>query len=69
MKNARQIRGAALIRPMLAVLLLLLAGGVPAAFAADYPDVQVNGLFGGQAVLTVNGKQRLLKPGQRSPEE
>lgn len=32
------------------------------------PDVRVQGLFGGSAVLLVNGKQRLLKQGQTSPE-
>lgn len=31
-------------------------------------DVQVKGLFGGSAVLNINGKQRLLKAGKTSPE-
>lgn len=31
-------------------------------------DIRVNGLFGGSAVLVINGKQRLLKQGQTSPE-
>lgn len=32
------------------------------------PEIRVNGLFGGSAVLVINGKQRLLKQGQTSPE-
>lgn len=32
------------------------------------PDVSVHGLFGKSAVLVINGKQRLLKQGQTSPE-
>jgi aspartyl protease family protein len=32
------------------------------------PDIRVQGLFGGSAVLVINGKQRLLKQGQTSPE-
>jgi aspartyl protease family protein len=31
-------------------------------------DVRVAGLFGGKAVLIIDGTQRLLKPGQTSPE-
>ena len=31
-------------------------------------DVRVVGLFSGRAVLVVDGQQRLLKPGQTSPE-
>ena len=31
-------------------------------------DVRVVGLFSGRAVLLVDGQQRLLKPGQTSPE-
>ncbi len=36
--------------------------------AWSLPDISVNGLFPGQAVLTINGKQRLLKVGKTSPE-
>ena len=32
------------------------------------PDISVHGLFGKSAVLVINGKQRLLKQGQTSPE-
>lgn len=52
----------------LQILLVLILGWAPLALAADFPDVEVNGLFGSQAVLTINGKQRLLKNGQKSPE-
>jgi len=31
-------------------------------------SIEVNGLFGKQAVLTINGKQRILRRGQKSPE-
>lgn len=51
-----------------ALLAVTLCGCLSTAFAAEFPDVQVNGLFGGQAVLTINGKQRLLRSGQTSPE-
>lgn len=47
-------------------LLLLLLFFVSATASAV--NVQVNGLFGGSAVLTIDGKQRLLKKGQTSPE-
>ncbi len=50
------------------LLLVMLGGWLPGAFAADYPDVQVNGLFGNQAVLTISGKRRLLRSGETSPE-
>lgn len=56
---------------LLLLPLLLSVLVAPLARAADinnFPDVEVNGLFGGQAVLTINGKQRLLSRGQRSPE-
>lgn len=47
---------------------LLGAGYSHASDINDFPSVEVNGLFGNQAVLTINGEQRLLKRGQRSPE-
>lgn len=31
-------------------------------------EVQVNGLFSGKAVLSIDGKQRILRAGQTSPE-
>ena len=34
----------------------------------EAPDVRVAGLFGGKAVLIIDGRQQLLKPGQTSPE-
>jgi len=45
------------------VLWLAIAG---VSWAA--PDIRVNGLFAGSAVLSINGKQRVLKQGQTSPE-
>ncbi len=35
---------------------------------ADAQQIQVQGLFKGSAVLSIDGKQRMLKAGQRSPE-
>ena len=37
------------------------------AYAAE-PQVQVTGLFGGAAVLTIDGREQLLKKGQQSKE-
>lgn len=47
-------------------LLVLLAGLPLVAQAVD--KVQVLALFPGKAMLIIDGKQRLLKAGQRSPE-
>ena len=50
-------------------LLLLLLGMVPNASAMpSQPDIQIKGLFSQSAILTINGQQRLLKQGGRSPE-
>lgn len=38
------------------------------AAARAEPDIQVNGLFAGRAMLTIDGNRRLLKVGSRSPE-
>ena len=50
------------------LLSLLPVFAMAAASANDFPSIEVNGLFGNQAVLTINGKQRILRKGQRSPE-
>ena len=42
--------------------------GLSLSFAVDATDVSVQGLFKGSAVLTIDGKQRLLKAGKTSPE-
>ena len=47
-------------------ILLVCLLGMYTALAT--PDVRVHGLFGKSAVLVINGKQRLLKQGQTSPE-
>jgi len=47
-------------------ILLVCLLGMHTALAI--PDVRVHGLFGKSAVLVINGKQRLLKQGQTSPE-
>ncbi|MCK5382771.1 MAG: TIGR02281 family clan AA aspartic protease [Gammaproteobacteria bacterium] len=39
-----------------------------AAICSQAADVRVAGLFSGRAVLLIDGKQRLLKQGQTSPE-
>ena len=46
------------------LLALLLFAGVVVA----QPDVQVNGLFKGRAMMTINGVPRLMKEGDISPE-
>ncbi len=50
------------------LMLGLILGWMPSAAAATLPDVELNGLFGNQAVLTISGRQQLLKTGQKSPE-
>jgi|TARA_R110000822_G_scaffold187752_19_gene326838 aspartyl protease family protein len=47
---------------------LVLVGLLTAVVSWAVPDIRVQGLFGGSAVLVINGKQRLLKQGQTSPE-
>lgn len=51
------------ISAALPVLCLLLAGSAVAA-----PDVRVVGLFKERAVVTIDGRQRMLRIGQSSPE-
>ncbi len=48
--------------PSIALFISLLAVNAGAL------EVQVNGLFAGKAVLNINGKQRILRVGQTSPE-
>jgi len=53
------------------VLKFLLIAGLICSLAISAqaaPQVRVTGLFGGSAVLMINGKQRLLKAGKTSPE-
>lgn len=47
-------------------LLFLLCLIVPLAAAAQ--QVRLKGLFGSSAMLEIDGRQRLLKTGQESPE-
>ena len=54
-----------LSRNLLVLLMLCLWSAATFVQAAD---VRVVGLFSGRAVLLVDGQQRLLKPGQTSPE-
>lgn len=54
-----------LSRNLLVLLMLFLWS---TAMCAQAADVRVVGLFSGRAVLLVDGQQRLLKPGQASPE-
>lgn len=48
--------------------LLISMGVLGMHTALATPDVSVHGLFGKSAVLVINGKQRMLKQGQTSPE-
>jgi aspartyl protease family protein len=54
-----------LSRKIAVLLALCLNMAMSVCLAAD---VRVAGLFGGKAVLIIDGTQRLLKPGQTSPE-
>ncbi len=55
--------------PSLLVGLLLMSLAMPVVAASPAPgEVRVVGLIKGGAVITVRGKQHLLKEGQRSPE-
>jgi aspartyl protease family protein len=56
-----------LSRKILVVLALCL-GTAMTMSVCEAADVRVAGLFGGKAVLIIDGTQRLLKPGQTSPE-
>lgn len=53
-----------LMRPVIVLILLLVSSA--AALAVD--KVVVVGLFKDQAILTIDGQQRLLKTGETSPE-
>ncbi|MGD8998937.1 MAG: TIGR02281 family clan AA aspartic protease [Granulosicoccaceae bacterium] len=46
----------------------VLALCVLATPVADATDIVVNGLFSNKAVVTINGKQRILKPGKATRE-
>lgn len=48
-------------------VLLMLCLVSPAVVTA-MPDIQVNGLMKNQAVVTINGQQRILRLGKTSPE-
>lgn len=50
------------------VLSGLLLSSVGIADDQTLPDIQVNGLMPNQAVITLNGKQRILRVGKASPE-
>lgn len=50
---------------LLPLLALLVGLKTPQVLALE---VQVNGLFSGRAVLSIDGKQRILRSGQTSPE-
>lgn len=59
--------GQSRFRPLVAIaaLLLCLAFGEPAQAG---PQIVVQGLFRDRAVVTIDGRQRLLRVGERSPE-
>ena len=50
------------------VLLLAVATEKNAVTAAQFPQLEVVGLFRNTAVIRINGKQRLIKVGQTTPE-
>ena len=47
------------------VLLYLLAGSLLAITAQAQPQIQVNGLFKGGAIVTIDGRQKMLRVGQQ----
>lgn len=51
-----------------ALLWLLAIGSWVRAESQTMPDVQVNGLMPNQAVVMINGQQRILRAGKQSPE-
>lgn len=53
---------------MLHLMRFVLAVTLALSAAAQAQDVRLQGLFGSSAMLEVDGRQRLLKAGQRSPE-
>lgn len=50
------------------VSIIVVALAMFAGAAMALPDVQVQGLFAGRAVLSINGETRMLKVGDTSPE-
>ena len=55
-------------RTISVVALLFMLVTFQSTATASQPDVQVKGLFSGSAILTINGRQRLLRQGAVSPE-
>lgn len=55
-------------RPRPLSLALPLLCWLTGAAAQTLPDIQVSGLLPNQAVVTINGQQRILKTGKPSPE-
>jgi aspartyl protease family protein len=50
------------------VFALIFATGLLVSSFAEATEIVVNGLFSNKAVVTINGKQRVLKPGKRTRE-
>ena len=50
------------------VFLVAMSAGLLTTAAQALPGIKAAGLFRGQAILVIDGKQRLLKDGQTSPE-
>lgn len=59
MFERKRVRAIAILRPVSAALLLV-------SLALSAADIRVLGLFDGQALLMIDGKQRMLKAGQHS---
>ena len=56
------------MKKKIAAILLSVMGLTVSLPGWSMPEIRVNGLFSGSAVLVINGKQHLLKQGQTSPE-
>lgn len=68
MRKARSLAGGIRQRGLVSALACLLAATVAGAGEAQGPRITARALFEGQALLEIDGRRRVLKAGERSPE-
>lgn len=68
MRKGRSLTGGSTLRALLLAWATLAAHAVTAEDDTTGPRITARGLFDGQALLEIDGRQRLLKVGQSSPE-